>query len=177
MGWLDEAHQEKRERERRERERRSQETKGFSDRRQRIRAYVRGIDGMVRTNLGEIARRTWHHPIAFWEGSGVEIRADPLSDDLHYSWRAFRKRRTRPPCNVFEVYVLFDDKGTPLRFGVGHQLWGREVSVYFAGWKPWRQETESLTEDALRELLKIYYTRGPCLMPPSPPPELATWPT
>src|ERR687895_86828 len=95
MGWLDEAHKEKRDQERRERERRTQEKRDTTDRRQRVRTYVRGVDGMVRSNLGLIARKTWHNPLVVWEGSGIDIRADESFDQLHYSWRAYRKGKTR----------------------------------------------------------------------------------
>ena len=166
VSWLEETYQQRRAR---QRSLRGKGEQARAARVQRMREAVRSLDATVRRNLKLVADRTWRKRLIV-VGAGFEIRVeDDLAEGARYSWFAFRRGKRRPPCSVYEVYLTFDAEGLPLRMGVGHQRWGRPVSVYYESWEPWQRETESLTEESLRELLKSYYLRGPCLVPPEPP--------
>jgi hypothetical protein len=166
MGWLDTAREEKVARQRRAREQRKEEQRRLQARRQ----YIRTLDRMIRANLAEVARRTWGRPFP-WLIPGYTIRSDRPSLEPHHSWVAYGRGQTSPPCRVFEVYVQFSPSGDPVRLGVGHQRRGRPVSVYYARWQPWNRETDSISEETLREVLSAYFLRGPCMLPPAPPEE------
>jgi hypothetical protein len=168
MNWLDAAYEEKVARERRARETRKEERRKLQERRQ----YIRTLDPMVRANLAQVAGRAWRRRFP-WLLRDFVIRSDRPSLASHHSWYAYRRGHVTPPCRVFEVYVLFSASGDPIRLGVGHQRRGRSVNVYYSRWQPWVRESDSISEETLRELLSAYYLRGPCLIPPTAPGDAA----